>query len=188
MLGPVGMLLSVPLTMTVKIAMEANPSTNWIAHLLDPADARPADENEESGRRRSNRVGFVSYERDSVRRHGGLRLRRATERPGRRQAEYQREPLSAVSPGGGCDSIPSTPTPCAATRRQPADGFRRQVARRFGLSPDQVVATNGGDEALRLGRSRPSWIPERPSGRPSRAIRCAPCSPTCRTARLFARS
>ena len=47
MLGPVGMLLSVPLTMTVKIAMEANPSTNWIAHLLDPADARPAGENEE---------------------------------------------------------------------------------------------------------------------------------------------
>ena len=41
MLGPVGMLLSVPLTMTVKIAMEANPSTNWISHLLDPADARP---------------------------------------------------------------------------------------------------------------------------------------------------
>ena len=37
MLGPVGMLLSVPLTMTVKIAMEANPSTSWIAHLLDPA-------------------------------------------------------------------------------------------------------------------------------------------------------
>ncbi|MCY4121651.1 MAG: AI-2E family transporter [Acidobacteria bacterium] len=49
MLGPVGMLLSVPLTMTVKIAMEANPSTNWIAHLLDPADARPgtADDDEE---------------------------------------------------------------------------------------------------------------------------------------------
>lgn len=41
MLGPVGMLLSVPLTMTVKIAMEANPSTSWIAHLLDPADSRP---------------------------------------------------------------------------------------------------------------------------------------------------
>ena len=39
MLGPVGMLLSVPLTMTVKIAMEANPSTSWIAHLLDPAGA-----------------------------------------------------------------------------------------------------------------------------------------------------
>ena len=38
MLGPVGMLLSVPLTMTAKIAFEANPSTNWIAHLLDPAE------------------------------------------------------------------------------------------------------------------------------------------------------
>ena len=38
MLGPVGMLLSVPLTMTAKIAMEANPSTEWLAHLLGPAD------------------------------------------------------------------------------------------------------------------------------------------------------
>ncbi|MCZ6855076.1 MAG: AI-2E family transporter [Gammaproteobacteria bacterium] len=41
MLGPVGMLLSVPLTMTAKIAMEANPSTIWLAHLLGPADALP---------------------------------------------------------------------------------------------------------------------------------------------------
>jgi AI-2 transport protein TqsA len=38
MLGPVGMLLSVPLTMTAKIAMEANPSTVWLAHLLGPAE------------------------------------------------------------------------------------------------------------------------------------------------------
>ena len=37
MLGPVGTVLSVPLTMTAKIALEANPSTAWIAHLLDPA-------------------------------------------------------------------------------------------------------------------------------------------------------
>ncbi len=36
--GPVGMLLSVPLTMTAKIALEANPSTLWLARLLGPAD------------------------------------------------------------------------------------------------------------------------------------------------------
>ncbi|MCA9428815.1 MAG: AI-2E family transporter, partial [Candidatus Omnitrophica bacterium] len=39
MLGPVGMLLSVPLTITAKIALEANPGTAWLAHLLGPADA-----------------------------------------------------------------------------------------------------------------------------------------------------
>lgn len=33
--GPVGMLLSVPMTMVVKIAMESSPSTNWISILLD---------------------------------------------------------------------------------------------------------------------------------------------------------
>ena len=42
MLGPVGTVLSVPLTMTAKIALEANPSTAWIAHLLDPAQ-KPAE-------------------------------------------------------------------------------------------------------------------------------------------------
>jgi len=35
-LGPVGMLLSVPLTMIVKLACEANPKTRWIAVLLGP--------------------------------------------------------------------------------------------------------------------------------------------------------
>lgn len=44
MFGPVGMLLSVPLTMTAKIALEANPGTGWLAHLLGPADALPEEE------------------------------------------------------------------------------------------------------------------------------------------------
>jgi predicted PurR-regulated permease PerM len=32
--GPVGMFLSVPITMFFKIAMEASPNTQWIAILL----------------------------------------------------------------------------------------------------------------------------------------------------------
>jgi len=36
LLGPVGMLLSVPLTMIVKLALEANPKTQWVAVLLGP--------------------------------------------------------------------------------------------------------------------------------------------------------
>jgi len=44
MLGPVGMLLSVPLTMTAKIALEASPSSTWLAHILGPAERQPGSE------------------------------------------------------------------------------------------------------------------------------------------------
>ncbi|MEQ5801381.1 AI-2E family transporter [Halomonas sp. H10-9-1] len=36
--GVVGMLLSVVLTMTLKIALDSHPQTRWIAHLLGPGD------------------------------------------------------------------------------------------------------------------------------------------------------
>ena len=46
-LGPVGMLLSIPLTMTAKMALEASPSSRWLAQLLGPAPgAEPATSNE----------------------------------------------------------------------------------------------------------------------------------------------
>ena len=38
-LGPVGMFLSVPLTMMIKIALDSHPDTHWIAVLLGPEGA-----------------------------------------------------------------------------------------------------------------------------------------------------
>ena len=37
-LGPVGMLLSVPLTITVKLALDCKPETQWLGQLLGPAN------------------------------------------------------------------------------------------------------------------------------------------------------
>jgi predicted PurR-regulated permease PerM len=41
-LGTMGMLLSVPLTMTIKIALDAHPDSRWVAALLAPSPAQPA--------------------------------------------------------------------------------------------------------------------------------------------------
>ena len=35
-LGPIGMLLAVPLTMTLRIVFESHPGTRWIADILTP--------------------------------------------------------------------------------------------------------------------------------------------------------
>ena len=40
-LGTTGMLLSVPLTMTIKIALESHPDSRWVAALLAPAPPAP---------------------------------------------------------------------------------------------------------------------------------------------------
>ena len=37
-LGPVGMLLSVPLTITVKLALDSKAETEWLGHLLGPVE------------------------------------------------------------------------------------------------------------------------------------------------------
>ncbi|MGB0721010.1 MAG: AI-2E family transporter [Gammaproteobacteria bacterium] len=48
-LGPVGMLLSVPLTMTAKIVLDASDDTRWVAVLLGPdPDAVPSSSGRES--------------------------------------------------------------------------------------------------------------------------------------------
>lgn len=46
LLGPVGMLLSVPLTMGVKIGFDENPSTRWLAILLSGDEVRRLVESE----------------------------------------------------------------------------------------------------------------------------------------------
>ena len=53
MFGPVGMLLSVPLSMLVKFAAQATPQTQWLAVLLSPAPAAEpiGATNDEQGRR-----------------------------------------------------------------------------------------------------------------------------------------
>ena len=51
-LGPVGMLLSVPLTMVVKIALESYDQTHWIAVLMGPeSEVTHATEEEKDGQR-----------------------------------------------------------------------------------------------------------------------------------------
>lgn len=40
-LGPIGMLLAVPLTMTLRIITEGHPDTRWISDLLKPESADP---------------------------------------------------------------------------------------------------------------------------------------------------
>ena len=45
-LGPVGMLLSVPLTIAIKIALDSNDNTRWMATMLGPRVERPQADSE----------------------------------------------------------------------------------------------------------------------------------------------
>ena len=47
-LGPVGMLLSVPLTITVKIALDSHTGTRWMAVMLGPRVTPPEDAGEQA--------------------------------------------------------------------------------------------------------------------------------------------
>lgn len=91
----------------------------------------------------------MSYERDNVRRMAGY--------------VYGEQPQDPDTVKLNTNENPYPPSPAVADvirsfdvdtlRRYPpatADPFRRLVAERFGVATDQVVATNGGDEALRL--------------------------------------
>ncbi|WFE71436.1 AI-2E family transporter [Halomonas sp. M1] len=49
--GAAGMLLSVVLTMTLKIALDSHPQTRWIAHLLGPGKRRIKDKRLEEARK-----------------------------------------------------------------------------------------------------------------------------------------
>jgi predicted PurR-regulated permease PerM len=43
-LGPVGMLLAVPLTMTLRIVFESHPGTRWVADILRPEAEQAPEE------------------------------------------------------------------------------------------------------------------------------------------------
>ena len=91
----------------------------------------------------------MSYERDSVRRMAGYVYGEQPGDPGIVKLNTNENPYPP-SPNVA-DAIQSFDAD--TLRRYPpatADGFRRLVAGRFGLSAEEVVATNGGDEALRL--------------------------------------
>jgi len=91
----------------------------------------------------------VSFERDNVRRMAGYVYGEQPQDPGIVKLNTNENPYPPSR--RVADAIRSFDVD--SLRRYPpatADRFRRLVAARFGLSADQVVATNGGDEALRL--------------------------------------
>ena len=91
----------------------------------------------------------MSYERDNVRRMAGYVYGEQPQDPGIVKLNTNENPYPP-SPKVA-DAIRSFDA--ATLRRYPpatADDLRRLVAARFGLSAEQVVVTNGGDEALRL--------------------------------------
>lgn len=91
----------------------------------------------------------MSYERENIRRMAGY--------------AYGEQPADPAIVKLNTNENPYPPSPKVASalaafdaaglrRYPPADAraFREMAANRFGLAPEQILATNGGDEALRL--------------------------------------
>lgn len=91
----------------------------------------------------------MSYERDNIRRMAGYAPGEQPQNPDAVKLNTNENPY----PPSPAVMRALTQTPADALRRYPSPtsaAFRRAAARQHGVEPEQIVATNGGDELLRL--------------------------------------
>ena len=149
LLGPVGMLLSVPLTISAKIALEASPGTLWLARLLAPAqeladqtlerdENSPTQEQQREPVERPNIAKMQGYSSGEQPQDGRSIKLNTNENP------YPPSPhVAAALKAFASDQLRVYPQPDARALRQ-------AIADHHEISVDSVVITHAGDEALRL--------------------------------------